>query len=95
MATPRAKEFLQAVGNDVVLRQKIEGATSPEERRSIINAAGYADVSREDLQAAVQELAPNAELSDAELEAVAGGATTGWYSFATTVVSAIVVAAVA
>jgi predicted ribosomally synthesized peptide with nif11-like leader len=95
MATQRAKEFFKLVNSDVILRQKLENAPSQEERRTIINAAGYSDVSKEDLQEALTErsdlspaqVAAVGELSDAELEAVAGGATTAWL---TAIIAAIV-----
>jgi predicted ribosomally synthesized peptide with nif11-like leader len=89
MATARAEELLKTISNDVVLRQKLESATTPEERREIINAAGYSDVSRENLQAAVAEHSTSSELSDAELEAVAGGATTGWIGISVAVTIAL------
>ena len=99
MATQRAKEFIESVAKNPEFRQQLEQAQSLEERRAIINAAGYADVSKDDiLEAAkspngVQQLTNSeveaiGELSDEELEAVAGGETTLW-------LSAIVIAAVA
>lgn len=98
MATPRAKEFFKTVSSDVALRQKLENAATQDERRSIINASGFSDVSKEDLQEALNEATSAGqlssaevdavgELSDAELEAVAGGATTAWL---TAVIMAIV-----
>ena len=83
MATPRAIELLQKISTDVVFRQALENAGSAEERRRLIDEAGYVDVSREDVHAALQEQNGGAELSDAELEAVAGGKTTTWLSFVT------------
>ncbi len=85
MATPRAMELLKAIADDVSFRQELENAATPEARRGIIDAAGYADVKKEDIQAALAEQGVSAELSDAELEAVAGGATTTWLSFITAV----------
>ncbi|GJG89799.1 hypothetical protein tb265_49800 [Gemmatimonadetes bacterium T265] len=85
MATPRANELFQKITDDVAFRQSLENAASPEERRAIIDAAGYSDVSKEDAQAAVAEHTGSSELSDAELEAVAGGQTTTWLSFITAV----------
>jgi predicted ribosomally synthesized peptide with nif11-like leader len=93
MATPRAKELLKTLGTDVTLRQKLESASTPEGRRKVINDAGYSDVTKEDLQAAVAEVGGTTELSDAELEAVAGGATTAWLSYVTAAVSAVTVLA--
>jgi predicted ribosomally synthesized peptide with nif11-like leader len=90
MATPRAQELLKTISEDVVLRQKLENASTPEERRTIINAAGYSDVTKEDLKAAAAEVGFNTELSDAELEAVAGGSTTGWLSFITAVTALVI-----
>ena len=99
MATQRAHEFIQAVANNPEFKSPLEQAKTREERRAIIDAAGFADVSKEEILEASK--APNAlqqltdsevqaigELSDEELEAVAGGETTLW-------ISAIVVAAVA
>jgi predicted ribosomally synthesized peptide with nif11-like leader len=85
MATPRAVALLQQLNSDTVLRQQLENAGGPEERRRVVDAAGYSDVTREDLQEALQEQAGTTELSDAELEAVAGGRTTSWLSFITAV----------
>jgi predicted ribosomally synthesized peptide with nif11-like leader len=99
MATQRAKEFIQAVANNAEFKQQLELAKTREERRAIIDAAGFGDVSKEEILEATKS--PNAigqltnseveaigELSDEELEAVAGGETTLW-------ISAIVIALVA
>jgi predicted ribosomally synthesized peptide with nif11-like leader len=80
MATPRAAELIAKISDDVVFRQRLENAGTPEARRQIFDEAGYADVTKEDLTQALQEGSPDGELSDAELEAVAGGATTQWLS---------------
>jgi predicted ribosomally synthesized peptide with nif11-like leader len=93
MATPRAKQFLQTLSTDVALRQKLENATTPDERRQIIDGAGYSDLSKEDLRQAAAEVGASAELSDAELEAVAGGGKASWVIAVSTVVSAVTVLA--
>jgi predicted ribosomally synthesized peptide with nif11-like leader len=91
MATQRAKEFIQAVAGNPEFKQQLEQAKSRDERRAIIDAAGFGDVSKEEILEATKT--PNAlgqltnsevqaigELSDEELEAVAGGETTLWLS---------------
>jgi predicted ribosomally synthesized peptide with nif11-like leader len=75
----RAKEFPKTVSTDATFRQSLENATTPEARRHLIDAAGFPDVSKEDIATTLKEHAEVAgDLSDAELEAVAGGATTVW-----------------
>ena len=44
MATKRAQELLRTISTDVKLRQSLENAESPEQRRTVINKAGFADV---------------------------------------------------
>ena len=70
----RAQEFIKTVATDETLRQNLENAATSEARRKVIDAAGFADVSKEDIAAAVKQQATEVNtLSDAELEAVAGG----------------------
>jgi predicted ribosomally synthesized peptide with nif11-like leader len=94
MASERAKEFIATVSRDPVLKQSLENATTREERRAIMNSVGFADVTKEDLLEAIKdssgatpvssaEIEAVGELSDAELEAVAGGETTLWISAVT------------
>jgi predicted ribosomally synthesized peptide with nif11-like leader len=75
MATTRAKQFLETVSTNLVLKQQFENAKTPEDRRLIMNANGYSDVSKGDLLEAIKESAGNTagELTNADLEAVAGG----------------------
>ncbi len=80
MATERAQELLKAISTDVKFRQTLENAESPQARRAAIDHAGFADVKTDEIKAAVKEEAGDGELSDAELESVAGGATTTWLS---------------
>lgn len=99
MATARAKQFLATVDSTPSLKQQLESAKTKEDRRKIINAAGFSDVTKDDLLEAIKEshLAKNVsgaeidavgELSDAELEAVAGGETTLWLSAITVLAAA-------
>ena len=80
MATKRAQELIRTISTDVKLRQSLENAESPEQRRTVINKAGFADVKSEEIKAALKEDAGDGELSDAELESVAGGRTSIWIS---------------
>ena len=99
MATARAKQFLATVDSTPSLKQQLESSKTKEDRRKIINAAGFSDVTKDDLLEAIKEshAAKNVsgaeidavgELSDAELEAVAGGETTLWLSAITVLAAA-------
>jgi predicted ribosomally synthesized peptide with nif11-like leader len=91
MATARAQQFIETVSHNPQLKQQLENASTREERRKIINDAGFSDVTKEDLLEAVKsasalsnvshaEIDAVGELTDAELESVAGGETTLWLS---------------
>lgn len=75
MSVSRAQQLINKVSEDVVFRQKLTNATEAEKPR-ILADAGFGDVTKADIQALQQS--GSAELSDAELEAVAGGATSTW-----------------
>lgn len=93
MATQRAKDFIAAASSNPVFKQKLENAKTREERRIIMTEYGFGDVTKEELlEAAKDSAAPGVtqaevnavgELSDAELESVAGGETTLWLSAVT------------
>ena len=90
MAANTAQDLLKRMATDVVFRQRVENASTKEEKRAILNEAGYTGITAAD----IQEAAKNGEfeLSDAELEAVAGGKTASWVAAISTVVGAVVVA---
>ena len=78
MPITRAEELIQKLGTDQAFRSKLQNAADPEARRKVLNDYGFSDVQRADLEAYAKTHAT--ELSDAELEAVAGGRTTSWIS---------------
>jgi predicted ribosomally synthesized peptide with nif11-like leader len=79
MAVERAREFLEAAAADPGLWARVDSAGSREARWEAIRAAGYGDVTAEDLNAAVEDVksaagvGPEGELTDAQLEGAAGG----------------------
>jgi predicted ribosomally synthesized peptide with nif11-like leader len=93
MAAKTAQDLIKRLSTDVVFRQRLENATSKDEKRSIIESEGFTAISAEDVKTAAAS--GEFELSDAELEAVAGGRTASWVESVSTVVGAIATAAVA
>ena len=83
---PKVKQFLTRVSHDVEFRQRLENTQDLGERRRILEAEGFGGVTKEDVE---QQLTASggAELSDAELETVAGGRTASWVSVATAVIA--------
>jgi predicted ribosomally synthesized peptide with nif11-like leader len=88
----RAQEFLKTIAADATLRQNLENAPTPEARRHVIDVAGFTDVSKEDIAATLKKHDEIiGDLSDAELEAVAGGETSEWIALSIAVSRASVV----
>ena len=76
MSSPaRAFELFKAIAANDGLRERLSAA-SEADRQTIIANMGFADVTAEAIEAATRQLAlePNDELSDQELEQIAGGA---------------------
>jgi predicted ribosomally synthesized peptide with nif11-like leader len=76
MSVVRAQELIGKVATEPSFRKELEAAPTPEAKSQVIAAHGFSDVSKTDLEAVTK--AGNAELSDAELETVAGGKTSTW-----------------
>ena len=74
MALEDAKKFLDKVFTDKELRGKMKATSTNEERKKISDDLGLA-FSQEELEQAYQA---RTELSDAELDAVAGGGSATW-----------------
>ena len=69
MSEEQLKSFLEAVKADAVLQEKLKAATDSDAVVEIAKASGFV-ISADDLKKA------QAEVSDAELEAAAGGTGT-------------------
>jgi predicted ribosomally synthesized peptide with nif11-like leader len=76
MSVVRAQELIEKASADPKFRQALAGAASPEAKSKVIAEYGFGDVTKADLEAASHN--GSVELSDAELETVAGGSTAGW-----------------
>jgi predicted ribosomally synthesized peptide with nif11-like leader len=71
MSAEGATALYERVSSDEEFRAQLEGAETPDQKRRIVTEAGY-DVSRDDLST-IRSLAGVSELSDEDLEKVAGG----------------------
>jgi predicted ribosomally synthesized peptide with nif11-like leader len=69
-------DMVKKIQQDQQLREALEGATDPESRIAAFRKAGLT-VTDGDLASARASM-ENGELSDADLERVAGGSTTSW-----------------
>lgn len=90
MSVAIAKQLIHKVAEDAAFRQKLE-STPLTEKRALLTSYGFDTVSAEDLEIAGRSLS-RTELSDAELEAVAGGSICGWIECVGTLVGAIAIA---
>jgi predicted ribosomally synthesized peptide with nif11-like leader len=71
MSAEGATALYERVTSDEEFRTQLQAAGSPEDKRRIVTEAGY-DVSTDDLPT-IRNLAGATELSDEDLEKVAGG----------------------
>ncbi len=74
MSIESAREFYERVATDKAFKEQLQNATSDDERRASIRAAGY-DFTPEEWEVVIDQLTEinDRELSEAELETVAGG----------------------
>ena len=76
MSEEQLKAFMEAVKADAGLQEKLKGAANPDTTTTLAKEAGF-DVSKDDWLK--YQASQTVELSDEELEVVAGGAhTDGW-----------------
>jgi predicted ribosomally synthesized peptide with nif11-like leader len=76
MSEEQLKAFLDAVKADQGLQQKLKAATDPDEAAAVAKAAGFA-IAAGDFKIL------QAEISDQELEGLAGGTAANTYCFDT------------
>lgn len=88
----RAKALIDRMTNDEAFRKRVLKAGDQNAQKAVLEDAGFGDVSPEDIQAAMPS---DVELSDEELEAVAGGRTVEWVGAGAGVVGASVAAGAA
>ncbi|HWK89564.1 MAG TPA: Nif11-like leader peptide family RiPP precursor [Longimicrobium sp.] len=86
-----ARKLLDRMASDDAFRTQVTNAPDVDAKKAIISAAGFGDVTPVDVAAAGANYGH--ELSDAELEAVAGGRTVEWALVGATVVLAAATAA--
>jgi predicted ribosomally synthesized peptide with nif11-like leader len=86
MAGLTAADLVKKMSTDAEFRQKVEAAPTKEAKKALIEAAGFTGITPE----AVREAgaAQGAELSEAELEAAAGGRVVEWVGATAAVVGA-------
>ena len=74
MSIESARAFYERVATDEAFKEQLRNAASDDERRATIRAAGY-DFTPQDWGVVIDQLRQlnDKELSEAELEAVAGG----------------------
>jgi predicted ribosomally synthesized peptide with nif11-like leader len=75
MAVKDAKAFVEKLKTDSVLLAKLQAAKDDAAKQKIAHDLGY-DFSKDDLKTLAQQ--NTAELSDEDLEAVAGGSGAAW-----------------
>ena len=71
MSVEQLKAFVEKVKSDTSLQEKVKAAASPEAAMEVAKAAGFS-ITSEDIQS-MQSGTEEEELSDEQLEGVAGG----------------------
>ena len=75
MSIESAKAFLEKTESDESLRGQLAGIDSEAQFFQAINQAGF-DLTKEELESAVQAHQPNENLTEEDLQSVAGGTVT-------------------
>jgi predicted ribosomally synthesized peptide with nif11-like leader len=81
MSTESAKAFIQKMASDESFRTKIEKAANDAERQKAVKAAGF-DFTKNELKSVIPGTSGQGELSEKDLEAVAGGSSAAWVAVA-------------
>jgi len=86
MAGLSAVDLIKKMSVDSDFRRSVEAAPTPDAKKALIEAAGFTGITPEQVRAA--GTAQGTELSEAELEAVAGGRLVEWVGATAAVVGA-------
>ena len=78
MSVERAKELAKSVASNPEFKSKLESSKDVESRRKVIEEAGFGDVTKEDIQQLRGDAPDAGQVSDEQLDAVAGGSTGTW-----------------
>ncbi len=79
MAKEAAAAFVKRYGSDEAFRTKVTGLDGPQAIRNYLDQEGFGQFTRQELDDARKTASASGELSDTELDAVAGGAWgAGW-----------------
>ena len=93
----KARELLKEIATNPDFAKSLEAAADVSAKQQILAEMGYGDVTQDEVEAAVKEIEAQApvsgELSEEDLEAVAGGRTVEWVIAVSTVAGAAAVAA--
>lgn len=84
MSTNSARQLIDRISTDEEFRSRVTNASTMEAKKAVITEAGFGDVTPLEVEAAGANFGQ--ELSDAELEAVAGGRAVEWALVGATVV---------
>lgn len=93
MSVENARRLVQKIGSDPLFRARLTKVAAAD-KRVLLESAGFGDVTAEQVQAAASVNATG-ELTDVELEAVAGGSKWNWVMATIEVVGAAASAAAA
>ncbi len=74
MAQEAAAAFVKRYGRDEAFRTKVTGLDGPQAIRNHLDQEGFGQFTRQELEEARKAASASGELSDTELDAVAGGA---------------------
>lgn len=74
--TRKVEEFLRKLASDSNFRHSLEEAGDTDRKRQILDQNGFSGLSRSAIEAKLSQ--GGSELSDADLELVAGGTSASW-----------------
>jgi len=76
MSADNARKLVDRLANDPAFRERLK-STPQAQRQALLESHGFGDVTAEEVNAAVASVS-SAELTDDDLENVAGGTLEGW-----------------